>query len=205
MQTRTLLVIAGIGALLMGTCAVTGTSLVPVQVALGPCLKDWTSPSSYRARVSPLAAVRAPLGDGALELCYSRPVARGRQVFGGLVPYGVPWRLGANEPTRLYVNHAVQVGDVVLEPGRYSLYVTPDSAEWQFHVSRSVLHWGNDISAAVQAREVARVRVPVEPLAQAIDSFTIRPEPGPGDGLRLVFEWAQTRAALELHPAPSAR
>jgi len=205
MARRTLLAIAGIGVLLVGTCAVTGTSLVPVQVALGPCLMDWTSPSTYKPRVSPLATVRAPLGDGALELCYSRPIARGRQVFGGLVPYGAPWRLGANEPTRLYVNRPVQLGDVRLEPGRYSLYVTPDSAHWQFHVSRSVLHWGNDISAAVQAREVGRLTVPVEPLAQPVDSFTIRAEPGPGDGLRLVFEWEQTRAALELHPASPDR
>lgn len=204
MSRRTLLAIAGLIALLAGTCAVSGTAFVPVQLALGPCLKDWTSPSSYKPRVSPLATVRAPVGDGALELCYSRPIARGRRVFGGLVPYGTPWRLGANEPTRLYLDRAVLLGDVRLEPGRYSLYVTPDSAHWQFHVSRSVLHWGNDISAAVQAREVGRVTVPVAPLAQPVDSFTIRPEPGPGDGLRLVFEWEQTAAALELHPAPTA-
>ena len=204
MSRRSALLLAGLAALLAGTCAVSGTAFVPVQLALGPCLKDWTSPSSYKPRVSPLATLRAPLGDGAVELCYSRPVARGRQVFGGLVPYGAPWRLGANEPTRLYVNRPVQLGDVVLAPGRYSLYVTPDSAHWQFHVSRSVLHWGNDISAAVQAREVGRVTVPVEPLARPVDSFTIRPEPGPGDGLRLVFEWEQTRAALELQPAPPA-
>jgi len=201
MSKRTLLAAAGLGVLLAGTCAVSGVSLVPVGVTLGPCLKDWTSPSSYSVRASPLATVEARVGGANLKLCYGRPSARGRVVFGNLVPYDEAWRLGANEPTRLYVNRAIDLGGVRLEPGRYSLYAEPSQGSWKFFVNRSVLHWGNDLSPAVRAREVARVTVPVDSLTGPVETLTVRAEPMAGDAVRLAFEWERTRAALEVRPA----
>ncbi len=38
---------------------------------------------------------------GNVELAYSRPSARGRKVFGDLVPYGANWRTGANSNTTI--------------------------------------------------------------------------------------------------------
>lgn len=204
MARRPLLIAAGLAVLVAGTCAVSGTAFLPVRVALGPCLKDWTSPSSYRPRASPLATVRAHVGDAALELCYGRPAARGRTVFGELVPYGEPWRLGANEPTRLAFDRPLELSGIQLAPGRYSLYATPTPDHWTFFVSTSVLHWGNDISPAVRAREVGRITVPVEALAAPVETLTVRTEPGEGGALRLVFEWAATRAVLEARPAAPA-
>ena len=90
-----------LAVLLLGTFVATGISLLPVSLALGPCLKDLTSPLSYRARVSPLGSVDLHAGAAMVRLCYGRPTMRGRTVFGGLVPYDSLWRMGANEPTRL--------------------------------------------------------------------------------------------------------
>ena len=67
---------------------VTGISLVPTTVALGPCLKDYTSPNSYGVRASPLGSVSFAVDGHPVRVCYGRPSARERAVFGGLVRYG---------------------------------------------------------------------------------------------------------------------
>ncbi len=51
-------------------------------------------------RPSPLDSSAVQLGGGTIKLCYGRPSARGRKVMGELVPFGQPWRLGANEGSR---------------------------------------------------------------------------------------------------------
>lgn len=189
-----LLVVAGLVAF-----AVTGVSLIPASLALGPCLKDWTSPVSYRPRVSPLESIRFHVADAEVQLCYGRPVRKGRTIFGELVPWDQPWRLGANEPTRLAVSKAVTLAGISLPAGRYSLYVEPHPDQWTVFVSRSTLHWGNDISRAVRAKEIGQATVPVEALPEIVDSFTVRVEDhGSGSRVALAFEWERTRVTLEL-------
>jgi hypothetical protein len=183
----------------LSTFAITGVSLIPPSLALGGCFKDWTSPVSYRPRVSPLDGIRFPVADAKVQLCYGRPVRQGRTVFGVLVPWDDPWRLGANEPTRLSVSKPVTLAGISLPAGRYSLYVEPHQDEWTVFVSRSTLHWGNDISAAVRAKEIGRATVPVEVLPEIVDTFTALVEDhGSGNRVALAFEWERTRVTLEL-------
>jgi Protein of unknown function (DUF2911) len=193
------LIAAGLVLLLGATFVVTGVSLIPPTLALGPCLKDWTSPVSYRPRASPMGSVRLRLNDATVQLCYGRPAARGRTVFGRLVPYDSLWRLGANEPTRLSVNRAISLAGIPLPPGRYSLYASPRPDAWTVFVSRSTLHWGNDISPEVRSREVGQAVVPVELLAEPVETLTVQVEDqGSSDRARLVFDWERTRVGLDL-------
>ncbi len=178
---------------------------LPVSVAVGPCLRDWTSPSSYARRVSPLATVDFAVGGDPVRVCYGRPSARGRQVFDSLVPFGALWRTGANEPTRLFTRGPIRIGEIELAPGRYSLYTEPGPGAWRVFVSRSTFHWGNAIDAGVRAREVGSLTVPVEELPVPVETFTIRPEPAAGDTVRLVLEWEQTRVALPILPNQELR
>jgi hypothetical protein len=146
-----------------------------------------------------MGTLRFRLGDAEALLCYGRPVRRDRTIFGGLVPWDSLWRLGANEPTRLSVSKAVTLAGIPLPAGRYSLYAAPGPEMWTVFVSRSTQHWGNDISAAVRAREIGQAVVPVEILPEPVESLTARIEDhGAGDRVALVFEWERTRVALEL-------
>jgi hypothetical protein len=187
-------VAAGIAAMFVTT----GTALVPTWLAIGPCLRDWTSPVSYHTRASPLATERVTFGGTTVELCYGRPSRRGRQVFGGLVPYDSLWRMGANEPTRLYTNGPITVAGLLLQPGRYSLYALPHPDGWTLFVSRSVLHWGNDISPSVRAREVGSAQLPVEPLAVPVETLTVRSRKTGGGSAAVTFEWEIVRATMEV-------
>jgi len=187
----------------VGTFVVTGVSLVPVSIALGPCLVDLTSPTTYSPRLSPLATVDIPLSGGSARLCYGRPAARGRAIYGALVPFGEYWRFGANEPTRLYTNRAVSLGGLRVPAGRYSLYALPGPERWTMHVTRSTIHWGNDISEAVRSQDVGTFEVDPVELAEPVETLTVHAEQR-GDSTVLHFDWATTRVTLPLVQAGGA-
>ena len=174
---------------------VTGISLIPTTVALGPCLKDYTSPNSYGVRASPLASITFDIDDHPVRVCYGRPSARERQVFGQLVRYRQLWRTGANEPTRLYTGHPISVAGIELDPGRYTLYTIPDEESWRLFISHSVLQWGNDISDGVRDQEVGVAIVPSDTTTGYVETFTISAEPD-GSAANLVLEWERTRVVV---------
>ena len=190
-----------LAVVLLGTFVVTGISLLPASIALGPCLEDLTSPLSYRARVSPLGSVDLRVGATVVRVCYGRPTMRGRTIFGGLVPYDSLWRMGANEPTRLYTKRPITVAGLPLPAGRYSLYAIPHADRWEVFVSRSILHWGNQISATVRRQEVGRITLPVERLTAPVETLTVHADTAGGtSALRL--EWETTRVSLPLAGSP---
>jgi hypothetical protein len=152
-------------------------------------------------RASPLDSAVARLGGDEVKVCYSRPSARGRVIMGGLVPFGEPWRLGANEATTLHVPVAVQVGDVNLKPGVYSLYAIPGAKTWQIVVNESATRWGIPIDATVRAHDVGTVTVPSGRTDAPIEMLTLRLEPGGEGVLGLVAEWERTRVRLTVRRA----
>ncbi len=176
------------------TFVVTGISLVPTTISLGPCLKDYTS-TFWQHRPSPLASVRFSAGEVNGLVCYGRPSARDRLVFGGLVAYGRLWRTGANEPTRLYLDGPVELAGIPLAAGRYSIYTRPDTATWEIYLNESVTHWGNDLRDVVRDSEVGSAKVAPDSTAEYVETFTISAESRPDTAL-LVLEWENTRVAI---------
>ncbi|TFG53308.1 MAG: DUF2911 domain-containing protein [Gemmatimonadales bacterium] len=203
MKKMVVLAVAAVALALGVLVGVTGVAYLPVSIALGPCLRDWTSPSSYGTRASPLASTTFRVGSGAVRVCYGRPAARGRTVFGGLVPFGRLWRTGANEPTRLYTNTDLSIAGIQVPRGRYALYTVPGPERWEVRLSRSILHWGNDISPAVQSREIGHTEVPSDSSSSYVEAFTIRTAPAPGDEVHLILEWESTRVVIPIRPAPA--
>lgn len=175
----------------------------PVSVAPGPCLADWTTPLSYPLitgeRASPLESSRLELAGGTILVCYGRPSARGRTLFGAedaLVPYGRLWRTGANEPTRLFTDVALDVGGIHLPPGRYSLYTMPYEERWIVALNQSTFHWGNDFSDRVRAQEIGRTVARVDSSAAFVEQLTINLERAAADSARLVISWGHRRVAV---------
>ena len=54
-------------------------------------------------------------------ITYDRPVARGRELYGGIVPYGDIWNPGANDATEIWVSRAVNINARSLDAGNYSI------------------------------------------------------------------------------------
>jgi hypothetical protein len=75
---------------------------------------------------------------------YGQPHARGRDIFGGLVPYGEVWRLGANWATSLALDVPMQIGDLVVPRGEYTLFFLPREGGGELIVNEQTRHWGTD-------------------------------------------------------------
>lgn len=158
-------------------------------------------------RKSPFDSVRIEVGGSVAEICYSRPAAHGRLIFGAaaeagaagspLVPFGKLWRTGANEPTILHLPFAAEVAGIQLQPGSYSLYTIPGEAEWTVILNRSTSQWGHEAryTPDVQAQEVGRAPVRTERMEQHVESFTIRSEPT-SSGADILLEWERTRVRI---------
>ena len=189
----------GIAAVVVLAVALRGVTLLPVAIALGPCIKDWTAKPSWSPRLSPLASVSFEVGGQPAKICYGRPSARGRVIYGVVVPYDSLWRTGANEPTRLYTAGPIRVAGILLGPGRYSLYTRPAQGPWTVFLNRSTLHSGNDLSPAVRSQEIGQATVLPQRLPEHVETFTIGVE-AVGDTVNLRLDWERTRVVVPITP-----
>lgn len=155
---------------------------------------------SLADRRSPADSAETRLGSTRVKLCYGRPAARGRAIMGDLVPFGEPWRMGADEATALRVERPVRLGDVRLEPGWYSLYATPEPDAWTVTVNRIADRNGLIIDEWVRAHDVGSFTVPVERTGDHVESLTMRFEPGGAESALLLIEWERTRVRVPVRP-----
>ena len=66
-----------------------------------------------------------------IAVTYGRPVARGRELFGALVPWDSVWHPGADSATRVTFNHDVLLEGKPLRAGEYTLWLIPrEHAPW---------------------------------------------------------------------------
>ncbi|MFZ0232010.1 MAG: DUF2911 domain-containing protein, partial [Candidatus Acidiferrales bacterium] len=149
-------------------------------------------------RPSPAAHAEFQFTDGKTVIVdYSSPRAKGRKIYGGLVPYGEVWRAGANEATTFVLNTAVTVGGVTVPAGDYTLFTIPNEGKWTLIISKKTKNakggalWG--IPYPGEGDDLARVDMKVSSLPAPVEDFTIALDKM-GDGCVLRMDWATTRA-----------
>ena len=150
------------------------------------------------SRASPHASTTLAVGRDTITVCYARVAKRGRPVMGGLVPYGVPWRLGANEATAIYVPFRAKIAGVAVEPGWYSLYAVPGEREWRIVVNAETQRWGIPFDAAVRARDVGSGTVPVERVPATVEDLTLTLRGEGASGAVLEIVWENTRVRVPI-------
>jgi tetratricopeptide (TPR) repeat protein len=105
-------------------------------------------------RISPQAKVVQNISFATVEIEYSRPGVRGREVYGELVPYGLspnafgngkpmPWRVGANENTTFSISHDALIDGTPLPAGTYGLHMIVQEKEWTIIFSKDSQAWGS--------------------------------------------------------------
>ncbi len=148
-------------------------------------------------RASPYDSASVSLGEGELKLCYGRPSARGRTMIGGEnVPFGEPWRLGANEPTTLHTTVPIQVAGIPLDAGSYTLYAIPGAEEWEIVVNSEVDRWGIPISPEVRAADVGSATLPREQPDDYVETLSIEFGPADGSSAPMFIEWEDFRVTV---------
>ncbi|MBT8377774.1 MAG: DUF2911 domain-containing protein [Ignavibacteria bacterium] len=110
-------------------------------------------------RISPKAVVEQTVGLTDITIEYSRPGVKGRTIWGGLVPYNVVWRAGANEATKFTFEKEVKINGKKLTSGSYSFFAIPTKNSWIIIFNKVADQWGafeyNDTEDAL--------RIEVEP------------------------------------------
>src|SRR5258708_30014746 len=94
-------------------------------------------------RASQRARVSQRVGITEINITYHRPLAAGRKIWGGIVPYGQPWRAGANENTMIEFTDPVTVEGKPLAKGVYGLHMLPTESEWTIIFSKASTAWGS--------------------------------------------------------------
>lgn len=146
--------------------------------------------------VSPRDTARAIVHGANLLIDYGRPSARGREIFGAVVPWGRVWRTGANAATHLTVDRDVVIGALTVPSGRYTLWTLPTESGWELIVNRQTGQWGTEYNPAF---DLGRTRMEVRRLAEPVEQFTIRIEPRQVGGV-LVMTWDTYEASVPFSP-----
>lgn len=145
------------------------------------------APPPARVAISPRGAEEIAVGPGKMRVEYGRPFAKGRKIFGGLVPWGKVWRTGANEATSLTTDVDVTLGTVPLPRGSYTLYTLPGEKEWLLIVNRQTGQWGTEYDPKL---DVARIpmRSATRPDHLEVMTISFLPEDAYRGTLRLSWE-----------------
>ena len=152
--------------------------------------------SEVGARPSALDSAAVALDGGTIKVCYGRPKQHGRTVMGELVPFGAPWRLGANEATAIHVPFPARIGGTDVAPGWYSLFVIPEAKQWRFVVNGDAQRWGVPINDEVRAKDIGSTVVPVERLEKPVETLTITLHRTSNSAAAMDVSWENTRVSI---------
>ncbi len=143
---------------------------------------------------SPSQTIKQDFALSSIEVNYSRPSAKGRKVFGDLVPYGKLWRTGANGATKITFGEDVKVGGVAVKAGSYALYSIPGQNEWEIILNKGVNNGG--LTGYKTEEDVARFKAPVAALPFSIETFTIVLGDVTATSASVTILWENTAAAF---------
>ena len=91
---------------------------------------------------SPYAEVEQKIGLTEVEIEYSRPGVKGREIWGDLVPYGKMWRAGANKATSIEFSTDVALNGQEIEEGKYALFILPNEDGVEVFINTQTESWG---------------------------------------------------------------
>ncbi len=118
-----------------------GRDVKPMPDPMGAGAESASAPSGIlpldKVRKSQAAAVSQRIANTEITITYSRPVARGRALFGGIVPHGTVWNPGADQATAIALTRDVRVNGQALAAGRYSIWAIPGESEWTVIFNRA--------------------------------------------------------------------
>lgn len=121
--------------------------------------------------LSSTQTIKQEFGIGSIELTYSRPSLKGREIFGKLVPYGKLWRTGANAATKITFTEPVEIDGKKIETGSYVLYCIPDEYSWELILNKAIDNWGTE--GYEQSKDVVRFRLASYKIKNAVETFTM--------------------------------
>ncbi len=147
-------------------------------------------------QASPTTSISQNFATSKIELSYSRPSAKGRKVFGEVVPFGKFWRTGANGATLITFGEDVKINGTEVKAGKYGLITFPGETEWTIVITKDLNV--NNVEAYKQENDAARFTVKSEKLNDYIETFTIDLNNMRNDECNLFLKWEHTAVRLNI-------
>jgi hypothetical protein len=149
-----------------------------------------------KPRPSPPAQAQCKFSDGkSITVDYSSPRAKGRKIFGGLVPYGEVWRTGANEATTFVTDTDVTVGGKEIPAGHYTIFTVPNQDKWTLIINKQTGEWGTPYK--YEGDELARLDMNVSQTSSPVENFTIAFDQK-GGSCTMKISWENTQASVDI-------
>lgn len=146
---------------------------------------------------SPSATLKQAIGLTELEISYSRPSMRERQIFGpeALLPHGAPWRVGANAATKITLSDQVSVDGTLLPEGAYTLLAWPGPKTWR-------LSWyaydSTDWTVYMDLKPVLELEIPIVKNNTEVETLEFRFQEVSMNSAVLLIEWERIQVRIPL-------
>jgi hypothetical protein len=152
---------------------------------------------------SPLGKVHQTVGLTEVSVEYSRPSAKGRNIFGSLVPFGKIWRTGANANSIVFFGHDVIIGGQSLKKGEYAIFTNPKPDSWEVIFYSDTHNWG--LPEKWNEEKVAlRVKVKPVSLNNYVETLTIAINTLDNDFGHLDISWEKTLVSVKFEVPTAA-
>ena len=171
------------------------------MMATVPVVSNFTAPD-----LSPMDMIYCPsdypfkkmTGEAAelpyARIIYSRPQTQKRKIFGELVKYDQPWRMGANEATELELFSAATIQGKIIQPGRYIMFCIPSETSWTIILNSNIYSWG---LSPDKKKNIMHFSVPVEKNNMITEYFTMAFQ-NSGSQATLAILWDDVKVYLPM-------
>ena len=181
------------------TMSLNKTAITAAAVASGALLASGALADTGKLEFpapSPSCKIKQRIGITDVEIEYSRPSVKGRQIFGTVVPFGAVWRTGANAATKLVFSTPVKLNGNEIPAGTYALMTIPGKDEWTVIINKGSEQWGS--YKYDEKSDVVRFKVKPVKLADAVETFTIDFDQIRDDSANIDLAWDKTEVPIQL-------
>lgn len=147
-------------------------------------------------QASPSCTIKQKVGLTDIEVTYSRPSAKGREVFGNVVPYDKVWRTGANAATKLVFSTPVKLNGNEVAAGTYALMTIPGKDEWTVIINKGSEQWGT--YKYDEKSDLVRFKVAPVKRDNDLESFTIEFNDLRENTAAMTLSWAKTSVPIKV-------
>jgi hypothetical protein len=144
---------------------------------------------------SQAAAIGQRVATTEITVTYSRPVARGRQLFGALVPYDAVWTPGADKASAINVSRNIEVNGHSLPKGSYSVWTIPRRDEWTIIFSKGANAYHTEYPG--EAQDALKLQVAPQK-GPHVETLTFSFPVVEGKDAVLELQWGEVRVPLSI-------
>jgi Protein of unknown function (DUF2911) len=145
------------------------------------------------AYTSPPERTTVTIAGKKIGIDYYAPSRHERKIMGGLVPFGDVWCTGANLATQINTEADLEIGDLKLPKGSYSIWTIPNEKEWTLILNKETGQSHLDYNPSL---DLGRTKMTVKTLTMPVETFKIELRAAQANKGTLALVWENTEAAI---------